>query len=133
MTKRMAMVDPAHPGRLDWTDGSYFEGQFRSGDFEGFGILHKPNDQTYEGDWKEGKRHGQGKLLLANGDIYQGSFHRGKKHGKGVFKWASDTSYYDGEWYNNMPHGIGFIGKDSSSKRKAMYESGQCVAFLDRD
>lgn len=76
---------------------------------------------------------GKGKVQYANGDFYEGAFFKGKKHGKGIFRWAKDHSYYDGEWNNNVPHGIGYVGKDNQGRRKAMYENGQNIAWLDRE
>lgn len=120
-------------GRFVWADGSSFEGNFKQGEYEGFGIYRWANDKTYEGDWKAGKMHGKGKLTYKNGDSYEGQFFKGKKHGKGIFKWAADGSYYDGEWNNNHPHGVGFVGKDNQSKKKAMYEDGKHVLWLDQE
>lgn len=90
-------------------------------------------DKHYEGDWKDGKMHGRGRLVYENGDVYDGNFHKGKKFGKGIFKWAKDGNYYDGEWNNNLPHGIGYIGREGVSKRKAMFEDGRNVAWIDLD
>ena len=133
LIRNMDMVVMDHPGRFDWADGSYYEGNFNNGEYNGFGVYKWQNDKFYEGDWKEGKMHGRGKLSYTNGDWYEGSFYKGKKHGKGIFKWAKDGSYYDGEWNNNNPHGIGFVGKDNQSKKKAMYEDGKNIAWLDQE
>ena len=127
------MVSQFDQGHFQWVDGNQFEGGFKNGEYDGFGIYKWKNDKTYEGDWKEGKMHGKGKLVYANGDSYEGKFFKGKKHGKGIFKWAADGSYYDGEWNNNHPHGVGFVGKDNKSKRKAMYEDGKNILWLDKE
>jgi len=120
-------------GRFEFADGSYYDGNFKLGEYDGFGIYCWYNEKMYEGDWKEGKMHGKGKITYSNGDYYEGYFYRGKKHGKGIFKWAKDGTYYDGEWNNNMPHGIGYVGKDAQTRRRAMYEDGEKVAWLDQD
>lgn len=132
-TKKTVTVGNSHTGRFQWTDGSYFEGAFKKGEYDGFGVYKWNKDKIYEGDWKEGKMHGRGKLSYTNGDCYEGQFYKGKKHGKGIFKWAQQGTYYDGEWNNNQPHGVGFVGKDNQSKRKAMYEDGKHIMWLDQE
>lgn len=118
-------------GKFLWSNGCSYEGSFRNGEFEGFGIYKWQNEKTYEGDWKEGKMNGKGTMTYANGDSFEGNFHKGKKHGKGLFKWAAEGNYYDGEWNNNVPHGIGYVGSESVSRRKAMFENGANVLWMD--
>lgn len=77
--------------------------------------------------------HGKGKMSYKNGDNYEGTFYKGKKHGKGYFKWAKEGSYYDGEWNNNHPHGVGYVGKDSQARRKALYEDGKHISWVDAE
>lgn len=113
--------------------GDSYEGHFVQGSFEGFGIYVWTGDKKYVGDWKDGKMHGKGRLDYNNGDFFDGFFHKGKKYGKGTYKWAKDNSYYEGEWTNNVPHGIGYVGKENQPRRKAMYENGVNVTWLDHE
>lgn len=77
--------------------------------------------------------HGRGQLSYANGDVYEGQFYKGKKHGKGVFRWAKEAAIYDGEWNNNNPHGIGYVSSGNKTKKRALYEDGKLVSWLDQE
>ena len=58
-------------------DGSFFEGSYRKGKRNGFGVWIRPDRSQYAGDWKDDLFHGQGR--------YTHSMH-------------SDESTYEGEW-----------------------------------
>ncbi len=45
-----------------YPDGSYYQGDFVNGLYEGQGLFwYKKNQLTYEGQWQGGKPHGNGK------------------------------------------------------------------------
>jgi len=47
-------------------------GEWKSGKFDGHGVLWDKKDGKYEGDFKGGKKHGKGKQLYHNKEIYEG-------------------------------------------------------------
>lgn len=49
----------------------------------------------------------KGKYLYHNGDEYEGEFLSGQRHGQGTIVYASDSSCYEGDWFQNMQHGHG--------------------------
>ena len=72
-------------GRLDYKNGDFAEGTFKSGALEK-GTCRRTNadGSVYEGtiaDFVYGG--GNGTLTLPDGSVYTGSFHKGKYHGKG--------------------------------------------------
>ncbi|KAL9188902.1 hypothetical protein ACHAXT_011392 [Thalassiosira profunda] len=48
-----------------------------------------------------------GTLRGVNGDVYEGEVKDGKRNGKGVCRYANSGAVYDGEWKDDMWHGIG--------------------------
>ncbi|MGR6087356.1 MAG: hypothetical protein ACU4F9_04230 [Arcticibacter sp.] len=50
-------------------DGSFYEGTFIDGNFNGFGIYMWPDKTIYAGMWKDDDRHGKG-LFIRDGSIY---------------------------------------------------------------
>lgn len=71
-------------GKMIFTDGSYYEGQ-----------------------WMNDKRNGQGIFHFSSGNVYQGYFVNDKKEGYGEFYYAQSEEYYRGYWMNDKKHGLG--------------------------
>ena len=116
-------------GKIIWSSGAKYEGDFSGGYLHGFGacfgvdgsvyrgswrmnIVHGvgkkqyPNSDTYEGTWKEGVHEGNGKYSWNSGNIYIGIWKGGKMSGRGVMKWANGD-LFDGLWFNGLRHGHG--------------------------
>jgi hypothetical protein len=56
-----------------WNDGSYYEGDFVNGVFEGFGTyFFKDSDKTYNGSFHDGKIEGDGEMKWGDGREYYG-------------------------------------------------------------
>ena len=58
-------------GTYTYKLGDYYEGNFRMGAFDGFGIFYyksgDENGDVYEGYWQSGREHGPGVYTFANG------------------------------------------------------------------
>ncbi len=64
---------------------------------------------SYEGEVVQGLRHGQGCFYCAiSQTTYVGHWCLGRRHGRGQLTHdSSHSSYYDGEWVNDMKQGYG--------------------------
>jgi hypothetical protein len=60
---------------------------------------------VFEGDWKEGKKNGYGVWQSPNGDSYVGNWVNGRQHGTGTH--THKNSVYKGEFINSLKHGFG--------------------------
>ena len=63
---------PHYYGKLAYSNGDEYSGQFKNGFLEGEGLYHYKNHdrwKSYSGWWLRGKRQGGGKLLYRNGMI----------------------------------------------------------------
>ena len=54
-------------GKLTFSDGSVYEGQFARHNLNGNGTMRYSDGYRYEGQWKEGRRHGQGTMFHSDG------------------------------------------------------------------
>ena len=121
-------------GELHWPDGRVYRGSFRQNQQYGFGssVSLGANGSTYEGSWKDGKMNGYGilkylnqnvpsldylsKLIsfrYANGDVYEGNFQDGQPHGHGTLKrghfLTSAAHVYVGQWEAGQKNGYGVM------------------------
>ncbi|XP_014610965.1 PREDICTED: alsin [Polistes canadensis] len=104
---------PHGSGKLEWSDGRVYTGQFHKGIICGSGKMEIPTQGTYEGQWKDNQQNGFGTMKYVNGDIYEGYFKDGLPHGHGVKKeghfMASVASVYIGEWTAGVKQGYGIM------------------------
>lgn len=93
-------------GRLIHADGDVYEGEWVNDKAHGKGVYTHMDGARYEGEWSEDKQHGFGVETWPDNAKYEGFYQNGKKHGKGKFHWA-DGSVYEGEFKDNNIHGSG--------------------------
>ena len=131
--QQAADLPPVH-GRTQQPGGfTVYEGQFREGQRDGFGVaFYKDGTPSYTGSWKEGKRDGLGvsfrdsdhavhisrwkngapedfvSLFDKEGNLrYGGRIEKGKKQGPGVSYNTADGTVFVGKWVDGRPTGVG--------------------------
>lgn len=67
-------------GKLTFSNGDVYEGEFRNGLFDGQGTYTSASGWTYTGAFKKGYAHGEGKLTTEKQASYQGRFEQGIYH-----------------------------------------------------
>ena len=96
------------PGKLILADQSYYEGNFKDGEFDGNGY-YRTRNYTYKGQFIQGKKNGKGKLEnFTTKSIYEGEFKNDMKEGYGIEKF-SDGSVYKGFYSQDMKQGKGIL------------------------
>ncbi len=78
---------PHVEGKVNWDNGDTYDGEWKNGLKEGFGIYQWKNGDKYQGGWMANKMEGQGELEYRAGSgkaIYKGSFTGGEKNGEGL-------------------------------------------------
>lgn len=80
-------------GRLQWVDGSYYQGEFKAGMIQGKGSWFVPDDYTYQGEVEKGYFNGQGEIKYNNGDQYLGQFELGEMQGQGSYQTSKGDIY----------------------------------------
>lgn len=74
-------------GRMIWTDGRKYEGEFLDGIFAGQGRMQWHNGDgvtVYEGQYEKDLKHGHGKYTWPDGRVYDGEWDHGKRSGKAL-------------------------------------------------
>jgi len=95
-------------GKLILSDQSYYEGNFKDGEFDGNGYFRTRN-YIYKGQFIAGKKSGKGKLEnFSSKSIYEGEFKNDMKEGYGVEKFY-DGSVYKGYYSRDMKQGLGIL------------------------
>lgn len=71
---------PEGRGKMTYTDGRLYEGQWRAGKRHGVGTYQSVigSVSMYTGEWNNSLMHGKGKIVWANGDTYEGQFKENK-------------------------------------------------------
>ena len=86
--------------------GDIYDGEWKTGKYEGQGTIKYSDGTKYAGKWKEGLPNGQGTLTDSNGNKYVGEFVDGKRQGMGTHT-SANGSKYQGEWKNDKYYGQG--------------------------
>eukprot|EP01062_Namystynia_karyoxenos_P008007 TRINITY_DN12823_c0_g1_i1.p2 TRINITY_DN12823_c0_g1~~TRINITY_DN12823_c0_g1_i1.p2 ORF type:complete len:217 (+),score=60.93 TRINITY_DN12823_c0_g1_i1:108-758(+) len=94
------------PGKIEYDDGSRYEGDIRKGRREGRGTLSYSSGDKYVGEWKADKREGWGRLDMASGGYYEGEWQLDRMHGMGTEVFP-DKCKYEGEYREGLMHGKG--------------------------
>lgn len=98
-----------------------------SGDcVNGKGKMVYTNGDSYEGDFVDGRRQGQGTFTYKNGQIYVGQFFENLFNGKGKFTF-SDGSVYEGSFVAGNFIGRGIYTSNSGTNQAEKFTVGQIV------
>ena len=115
-------------GRIIFSKGDYFEGEFKNNKANGFGKYVNINGEIYIGNWLNDKQDGQGELILKNGSRYTGEFKNGMENGKGKIIWP-DSSFYEGDFVNNYFDGYGIYVMRNKKNYIGQWKMGQMNGF----
>ena len=86
-----------------WPSGKKFVGRWEHGVKNGHGLYTWPNGKKYDGEYKNGLKDGYGRMTWPDGSNYCGSFSRNKRCGRGVHTAADGTMVHCGEWKDDIP------------------------------
>ena len=93
-------------GRETRRSGKVYEGKYINGLLQGKGILKNNKGVSYVGDFKDSKRHGKG-ILDTHKVHYEGEFRDDKLCGKGRIIFKIEGHVYEGQFDNNEINGFG--------------------------
>ncbi|CBZ50132.1 putative MORN repeat-containing protein [Neospora caninum Liverpool] len=116
--------------RVVYPDDSIFGGDFVHGKREGHGTLIRNNTVVYDGLWRDDVPDGRGTFVNEEG-TYEGEIRKGKRHGKGRFTFLNETTdagefcFYEGDWDNDLPHGVGKLKGPSGKEGAFLFVRGR--------
>ncbi|NWR73452.1 R10B2 protein, partial [Centropus unirufus] len=96
-------------GRYTWKDGSVYEGSIENAIRHGFGFFKSGTcPVSYIGYWYKGKRHGKGTVFYDQEctSWYSGDWVNNIREGWGIRRYKSGN-IYEGQWEENERHGTG--------------------------
>ena len=98
-------------GRVNYNDGSFYEGEFVDGSFNGYGKNTWVSGSYYEGYWVNGVQNGEGTYVFSSGEKRSGVFSDGK-FVRGILTWT-DGEIEEGFFIGARPIKTTFISSDS--------------------
>ena len=101
-----------------------YEGLWRDGNFDGYGVLKFKNGEKYDGFFSEGNFEGKGAFSYQDGSKYDGVWARGQKSGLGVYQYE-DGSKLTGQFENDAISGLVNITYDDGGQYNGYYENNQ--------
>jgi hypothetical protein len=110
-------------GIYRWSDGSIFDGNYKSDMRHGKGKFLWSNGESYDGDYLQDQRTGKGTYSWPDGSFYTGNFISGKRHGIGTFS-SSSGSVYEGDWFDDMQHGKGKLTRKDGTVTNGVWRKG---------
>ncbi|CAD8088612.1 unnamed protein product [Paramecium primaurelia] len=120
-------------GRVDFTypNGDHYSGDMMNNLKHGQGRLQFSYGGYYEGQWANDQYNGMGVLVVGD-SRYEGQFINGKKNGQGKQVW-NNRQQYDGQWVDNNMHGNGEWTFVNGAKKKGVWAHGNRLRWLDDD
>lgn len=88
-------------GTYTFQTGVVYVGQFANNLFNGKGTMKFADGKSYEGDYVNGKIEGQGILTEKTGDYYSGTWKNEKRNGYGRQYNKSLNKWFEGTWKDN--------------------------------
>lgn len=134
-------------GRMSWSNGDKYDGEFLAGLFhgkgkfvsgdsgtydgdyaqgymDGRGVLTYPDGSRYEGEFVANQFEGKGRLVYTSGDIYEGDFSKSEMNGIGKWRYA-DKSIYIGQVSNGVIQGKGELLRVTGEKYTGDFVAGK--------
>ncbi|MGZ5225324.1 MAG: C13 family peptidase [Burkholderiales bacterium] len=115
-------------GRIEWDNGSSYEGSFSQGYFSGRGLMRWPSGQRYEGEFLRGEMSVQGRLERADGEVYEGEFRKDDFTGQGV-RTSKDGSRHEGRFEKWRPNGAGRYTDSSGNAYEGKFKDGELIGI----
>ena len=84
---------------------------------------------SQQGQFEDAFQHGRGCFKYSNGDLYNGQFSKGVREGKGKMQRASGVphEWYEGDWLEDKPHGVGSLQSLNGFIEDGKFEQGEPV------
>ena len=109
---------------MDLPNGDRYEGEFRNGLFNGWGVYTYRNGDRYEGEFADDLKHGKGTYTAADGEKYVGEFVKDRRQGQGTL-FLKNGDRYVGSFENGLPQGQGTMTYQNGGRFSGDFNHGQ--------
>ncbi len=113
--------EPAYNNLLGRDDS--YDGTWKADVPNGFGTFLYNNTNSYTGKVVDGLLTGELKAVYADSSYSIGLFNNRKELVKGAL-YKADTLFFDGNWLDKVPNGLGFSAGTNKIKKEAFYING---------
>ena len=110
-------------GILCWGEESKFMGQFIDDKVSGYGKLWQDNGDMYRGYWKDFQAEGMGYYQTKKGANFSGEWSEDKQNGFGLENWPKGSSFI-GNYTNGSKHGIGILSFENKAEYRGEFDEG---------
>lgn len=104
--------------------GSTYKGFFKDNEYNGKGEFYFNNTLISKANYVNGKREGKGWFLLKEGHNYTGNFVNNMAKGKGKMKFINGD-IYEGDFDNGRPNGVGEFTYENGNSYKGDVVNGK--------
>ena len=104
-------------GIYQWNDGSKYKGEWTDNKLEGYGIYYFKDGSIYTGEWKNSQMNGFGKFEFPEKKIFVGMFKNDKKDGIGFIYWKEHKKMFIGYFTENKQNGHGKIAFENGTEK----------------
>ena len=109
------------------SDGSIWVGYWKKNMKHLKGAIYKNvGTKIFEGEYKDGLREGYGVMVFESGERYEGEYKKDKRCGKGTFIW-DDGSKWVGTFEDNEMNGKGMFHDTDGESWEVEYQNGEMV------
>ena len=123
---RNPLGQPHGQGRVTWSTGEIYEGNFIDGNITGQGTKRFPDGAWYQGQFFNGLFHGHGQAVDKDRNAYQGAWVNGMRHGFGIFN-SPQGWIYRGQFTNDQATGRGTVTFPNGQVLSGSFVNGQYV------
>ncbi|MBO7254321.1 MAG: nucleotidyltransferase family protein, partial [Clostridia bacterium] len=115
-------------GKIEYSDGSYYEGEFKKNQANGEGTLYCANGDIINGIFSEGQPGGFCNYEYSDGNLFTGTMINGLKHGEGTFYWLNGDKYV-GSFVDDRRDGYGILYYSNGDTYQGNWSQGFCNGF----
>lgn len=115
-------------GKIEYSDGSYYEGMFSESQANGEGTLYCANGDIINGHFTNGQPGGFCNYEYSDGNLFVGTMVNGLKHGEGTFYWLNGDKYV-GSFVDDKRDGYGILSYSNGDLYTGNWLQGFCSGY----
>jgi hypothetical protein len=108
---------------VSYPNGDRYEGEFKNGLLDGWGVYYYRNGDRYEGEFRADMKCGKGTLVYASGDRYVGAFDKDMRWGDGSITYGNGDKFV-GDFRDDTMNGKGTVTYANGNQYAGDFKNG---------